>query len=79
MAAAAASTALLVVQLVEDAIPGAEALWAAIQNFHNQNPSMTPEQITAWATAMIESQAQRSAIIRALLAQIPDVPTKAGG
>ena len=34
MAAAAIPTALLIVQLVEAAIPGAEALWAAIQNFH---------------------------------------------
>jgi hypothetical protein len=79
MAAVVVPTALLIVQLVEAAIPGAEALWAAIQNFHNQNPNLTPEQITAWTTAMVQSQAQRSAVIQALLAQIPDAPAKAGG
>jgi hypothetical protein len=79
MAAVVVPTALLIVQLVEAAIPGAEALWAAIQNFHNQNPNLTPEQITAWTTAMVQSQAQRSAVIQALLAQIPDAPAKVGG
>jgi len=73
-----AALAISILQAAEAAIPGFLALWNAIAELKQKNPSLSPAQVVAMAQAMESQIGTLDADTLATLAQIQATTTTQG-